>query len=121
MSNVKFRAAGGPHSRNVHHKNEATREKPGSKAIRPGAVSQIGEVVGQNAEHWDNGPTLNTGTKFGNQLAEETRCGPGGSRTVRHCGTQGMHGPANPGSHRHSNKGSEWPDIPPQPRLGERR
>jgi hypothetical protein len=70
-------------------KREATREKPRSRAINPGAASQIGEAVAKNPINWNNGATLNTHTKLGNELAGGVTRGPGGSRTVAKAGTQG--------------------------------
>jgi hypothetical protein len=98
------------------HKREATRETPRQRGIRPAAVSQIGEVVGKNPEDWKGEGTLNRGTRFGNEMAEAVPRRPGGGRTVRACGTQGTHGPVNPGSHRPNPTPGEWPDTPPTSR-----
>jgi hypothetical protein len=47
---------------------------------------------------WGNAPH-NAGQPLGNQIAEQTVCGPGGSRTVYgKSGMQGTHGAVNPGN-----------------------
>jgi len=77
-------------------KREATREKRNSRAIHPGAVSQIGEAVARNRIEWDNGRTLNTHTRLGNTMTH-MGAGPGGGCSVRRSGSQALHG-INPGN-----------------------
>jgi hypothetical protein len=80
-----------------------------AKVQRPMGVSQIGQSLGNHATAQGKpltrsvepvrGAALPSGlsVKLGNQVAAETVCGPGGSRTVMRSGVQGQHGPVNPG------------------------
>jgi hypothetical protein len=80
----------------------------GSKAVNPGAVGQLGSRQGNHVmedgktsytgEKWAGGPSFQK-TPFGNEVAVNTKCGPGGSRTVYgKSGMQGTHGAVNPGN-----------------------
>jgi hypothetical protein len=88
----KSKAGGGIRGKNVRQKSEATREKPNAKAINPAHVAQVGKALAEKPEDWRNGPTHNTRTGFGNEMAEKVQRRPGGSRTVMASGTQGAHG-----------------------------
>jgi hypothetical protein len=79
------------------------------RGINPGAVGQIGMAVGKNPEQPEFERALPS--QLGNAVAAATRCGPGGSRTVRASGTQGTHGPVDRGSHRPNASPNEWPDA----------
>jgi len=72
-------------------RREGTRVQPRTRAIAPGAASQIGEAVAKNPIKWNNGATLNTGTKLGNEMTHQG-AGPGGGRTVAKSGSQAHHG-----------------------------
>jgi hypothetical protein len=81
------------------------------KGVTPGAVGQLGQAQGDHitnapggstnyrGEPWPDGRT-GISVPLGNQVAERTVCGPGGSREVMKSGQQGMHGPGNPGNPR---------------------
>jgi hypothetical protein len=75
----------------------------GSHNARPAGVVQLGYSVGDHAT--SGGSSGYTGeklhgpssrnfqpTKFGNEIAASTVCGPGGSCTVYASGAQGQHG-----------------------------
>jgi hypothetical protein len=89
-------------------------EKPvrtgaGAKAAHLGGVSQLGNKVGnhltdKSATNFRGdplfaGPGYNP-TKYGNEIAAKTVCGPGGSRTIYASGSQGTQGSVNPGNPR---------------------
>lgn len=72
-----------------------------AKGTNPRMVSQIGSAMGNHITsrgktvnkavekmHARPAPT-NAGQPLGNAVAEATRAGPGGSRTVDKCGSQG--------------------------------
>jgi hypothetical protein len=92
---------GGLHSKNVVYPNMRT--GTGSKSARPAGVSQIGTswgnhstaLGGQNSqytgERLHNSRTFQP-TRFGNEIAANTVCKPGGSREVMGSGSQGQHG-----------------------------
>ena len=75
----------------------------GSRNARPSGTAQIGIMWGDKATHGE--PSGYTGEKlhgpasrnfqptpFGNEIAANTVCGPGGSREVMRSGGQGTHG-----------------------------
>jgi hypothetical protein len=73
----------------------------GSKSARPAGVAQIGVSWGRHVtrsgESNYSGERLHNDrsfqpTKFGNEIAANTQCGPGGSRQVMSSGSQGQHG-----------------------------
>jgi hypothetical protein len=77
----------------------------GSQSARPAGVAQIGNAWGNHAT--SQGRTNYTGerlhndrnyqpTKFGNEIAANTTCGPGGSRTVYKTGSQDQYGSGGP-------------------------
>jgi hypothetical protein len=49
-------------------------------------------------------------TRFGNEIAANTVCKPGGSREVMGCGSQGVHGATNPGMPGLPSTRGQWPD-----------
>ena len=90
--------AGGAGSRNVKEVKVVT-GNPG-RGISPGAVSQLGEAIGNHATQSGNrlpyrGEDYFLGKNpagsaqpLGNSVAAATKCGPGGSRDVHPSGSQ---------------------------------
>jgi len=90
----------------------SVRTGTGSRGTRAAGTAQIGVMWGDKATHGE--PSGYTGerlhndksfqlTKFGNEIAANTVCGVGGSRTIYASGSQSGgagHGAANPGSPR---------------------
>jgi len=82
----------------------------GARAIGPGGVSQLGNKVGSHVTRGQDsdyrGDAFNIGrgynpTPYGNEVAANTMCGPGGSRTIYSSGGQSGssgHGSSNPGN-----------------------
>jgi hypothetical protein len=104
---MRSKSGGGITSKNV--KQVGYRTGKGSRAATPGGVGQLGEMVGDHVtegrhssgyrgEPLFKGPAYNKGGPFGNELVAATVCKPGGSREVSRTGSQGCHGPVNPGS-----------------------
>jgi hypothetical protein len=97
--------------------------RTGQKAegISPRGVSQIGASIGNHStdqgsnlsykgEKWFDGKVPAGGAvKLGNEVAQATVCGVGGSRQVSKAGSQGQHGSANPGQ---STPGANKPIFP---------
>jgi hypothetical protein len=67
-----------------------------SKGSSPGAADQIGQSVAFKKEQVDAGRGYD-GAKLGNEVALNSKSAPGQGRTVMPCGSQGTHGPVNPG------------------------
>jgi hypothetical protein len=102
---MKSKSGGGITSRNK--REVGFRTGKGGKATNPGYVAQLGTHVGDHTtghksstgyrgEIFHKGPAYNP-SKFGNELAAATKCGPGGSREVMKTGSQGTHGSVKPG------------------------
>jgi hypothetical protein len=94
-------AGGGINSRVV--KSVSVRNGSAARVQNPRGVSQIGSNIGNHAT--GDGKILRKavepvrgssmpGVKLGNQVAAETVCGVGGSRSVMRSGSQGQQGPA---------------------------
>ena len=97
-----YRPGGGPQSRQVVSKPMRT-----GGAARPGGAGQIGTSIGTHVTEkrretdYRGVPVFNGGAislKLGNQIAAETTCGVGGSRSVYKTGSQQTHGSVNPGN-----------------------
>ncbi len=103
-------AAGGLGSRALTPKTNVYFGGQPSQRVSPGGVSQAGSALGNHST--DSGKNLRGAvepmyggsfggpgsTKLGNEVALNVGGGgPGTGRTVQHCGTQGTHGPVNPG------------------------
>jgi hypothetical protein len=103
-------------------------EKPvkvgaGATEMRPAGVSQIVSSMGNRATNQGRtlpgavekvrGSALPAGLSvpLGNQVAAQTKAGPGGSRTVLRSGQQGTHGPVNPGLPRPASTGEIFPGF----------
>ena len=70
----------------------------GSKGSSPAAAAQIGASTAFRKDQVDAGPAYNP-TKYGNEVALNVgKGGPGTGRNVMPCGSQGSHGPINPGN-----------------------
>jgi len=91
------------------HVEGSVRVGSGSKSARPAGVAQIGLMWGRHITRSGDsnysGEKLHNDrnfqpTKFGNEIAANTVCGPGGSREVMRSGSQGAHGATNPGNPR---------------------
>jgi hypothetical protein len=104
---MKSSGGGGYGSR--QHVEKPVRTGTGSHATTPGYVGQLGEKQGSHVTSHDDsnyrGEIMHRGgtlpTKFGNEVAANTVCGVGGSRTIYSAGSQsgsGGHGSANPGN-----------------------
>jgi hypothetical protein len=88
-------------SKNLVHPK--VRTGTGSRGTHPGGVAQLGQHVGDKATHGNpkgsgyRGEPLHNNrnfqkTPFGNEIAANTVCKPGGSREVMRSGGQGLHG-----------------------------
>jgi hypothetical protein len=67
------------------------------KATSPGAADQIGQTVAFKKEQCDTGRAYNS-SQLGNAKALDVGKGsPGAGRTIHRSGSQGTHGPVNPG------------------------
>lgn len=91
------RVGGGPGSR--INKSVPVRTGAPASGVRPGAVSQMGESLGNKAmgvsgklrgaaEKYSGPAPTNAGQRLGNEVAASTVCGVGGSRTVMRSGSQ---------------------------------
>ena len=77
--------------------NVGVRTGTGSKGSSPGAADQIGQSVAFKKDKIDGGPGFNP-TKYGNEVALNSKSAPGQGRTIHGCGSQGTHGSPAPGS-----------------------
>jgi hypothetical protein len=68
----------------------------GSKGSSPAAASQIGASAAFKKDRVDAGPGYNA-TKYGNEVALNSKSAPGQGRTIHQCGSQGTHGAVNKG------------------------
>jgi hypothetical protein len=75
--------------------------------MHPGGVAQLGQHQGSHSTSSNDigyrgerlvGPNNPISVKLGNEVAANTVCCPGGSRTVMRGGVQGTHGAVNPGN-----------------------
>jgi hypothetical protein len=92
------------------HVQTPVRTGTGSRGTNPGGVGQLGQKQGTHTtnrtessyrgEPLHIGGTLNTGVKFGNEVALNSKSAPGQGRTIHSCGSQGVHGSTNPGNPR---------------------
>jgi hypothetical protein len=70
----------------------------GSKGSSPAAAAQLGASTAFiKKDQVDAGPAYNP-TKYGNEVALNSKSAPGQGRTTHHCGSQGTWGPVNPGN-----------------------
>ena len=69
----------------------------GSKGSSPGAADQLGQSVAFRKDQVDARPGYNP-TKYGNEVALNSKSAPGQGRTIHGCGSQGTHGSVNPGN-----------------------
>ena len=75
--------------------NVRVRTGTGSKGSSPGAADQLGQSTAFKKEQVDAGPGYNP-TKYGNEVALNSKSAPGQGRTIHGCGSQGTWGPVNP-------------------------
>jgi hypothetical protein len=83
------------------NKNVNVRVKAGpprTEVISPSGVAAIGASISYPRQPLVKGTAPQV--KSGNQVAAETVCGPGGSRTIYRTGYQDLHGKASPGEGR---------------------
>jgi hypothetical protein len=109
---AKIKSGGGLTSNKLV--NVGLRTGSPSKGSSPAAADQIGQSTFFTKEKIDAGRAYNA-SQLGNALATNVGAGkPGAGRTVHHCGSQGTHGPVNPGhSPARQDILSEYgPDIP---------
>jgi hypothetical protein len=98
---MSHKPAGGIKSKNIVER--PVRTGKGSRGTNPGGVAQLGQHVGDKATHGNSkgtgyrgdpfhiGPSFQP-TPFGNEIAANTVCKPGGSREVMPQGGQRQHG-----------------------------
>ena len=77
--------------------NVGVRTGAGSKGSSPAAAGQIGASTAFRKGQIDGRPGYNP-TKYGNEVALNSKSAPGQGRTIHGCGSQGVHGPVNPGN-----------------------
>jgi hypothetical protein len=75
----------------------SVRTGSGSKGSSPGSADQLGQSTAFKKEQIDAGRGYNP-TKFGNEIALNSKSAPGQGRTIMPCGSQGTYGPVNPGN-----------------------
>ena len=106
---MAMRGSGGGGYGSRQHTEQSVRTGTGSRGTRPAGTAQIGIMWGDHVTN--KGARGYTGerlhndkafqpTKFGNEIAADTQCGPGGSRKVYASGSQGTQGSVNPGNPR---------------------
>ena len=87
------------------------------KGTSPAAADYLGQATAFPKEQVEVGPAY-TGSKLGNELATNVGTGgPGKGRTTMHCGSQGQHGPVNPGQPR-PQRGDILSEFGPEKRRG---
>ena len=74
----------------------SVRTGTGSKGSSPAAAGQIGASTAFKKDRVDAGPAYNP-TKYGNEVALNSKSAPGQGRTIHGCGSQGTHGATAPG------------------------
>jgi hypothetical protein len=81
------------------NKNVSPPVKTGAprKGSSPCAADQIGQTVAFKKEQIDAGRGYNA-SQLGNAVALNSKSAPGQGRTIHGCGSQGVHGPVNPGN-----------------------
>jgi len=100
---MAMRGSGGGGYGSRQHVETPVKTGTGGKSVRPAGVAQIGVSWGSHRTNLGGGDTQYRGeklhndrtfqqTKFGNEIAANTQCGPGGSREVMRSGGQGTHG-----------------------------
>src|SRR6266568_4322807 len=94
MTMAKARSGGGITS-NKLVPSKAPKAEPKPKPINPGYTSQLGEHVGTRNAVTPMSPGKGYKTPVG--PSPSMGQGPGANRTIHHCGSQGTHGPVNPG------------------------
>jgi hypothetical protein len=97
MKMAKARSGGG----STMNKNVSPPVRTGSqsKATSPCAASQLGQSVAFKKETVEVGPAYHSGVKLGNEKALDVgKGGPGAGRQTLRSGSQGTHGPVNPGN-----------------------
>jgi hypothetical protein len=101
MSNKK----GGGYGSRVHRDSRAPKTEPRARAISPGGVNMLGNMVGDHATHV-KGSTGFRGEELVRGKGYMPPKGPtdnvkavgvGGGRTTYACGSQGVQGSVNPG------------------------
>src|SRR6516162_8303517 len=90
------RPGGGIASNKVVERS-APKQEPRARAVDVGAVSRQGTAQGNHATGSGKilpggGSSLYAGPGYSNVGPRPTQEGPGGGRTVMHCGSQDMHG-----------------------------
>jgi hypothetical protein len=92
---MKAKSGGG----STMNKNVSPPVQTGSprKGSSPGAADQIGQTVAFKKEEIDAGRGYNA-SQLGNAVALNSKSAPGQGRTIHGCGSQGTHGPVNPGN-----------------------
>ena len=94
MSKSRGLSGGGIEGAKVKHA-KAPKVEPKPRAINPGYTSQLGEHVGNRKAVTPISPGKGYKTPVG--PSPSMGQGPGANRTIHHCGSQGTHGPVNPG------------------------
>jgi hypothetical protein len=109
-------SGGGYGSRPVTHRSAPKRE-PTARAKSPGGVGQIGNMQGNHVTSTINTPYRGEGMERGpgyNAPVGPTSNmgqGPGANRTNHgQSGSQGCHGPVNPGARGLPSARGQWPD-----------
>ena len=86
------------------HTEQSVKTGTGSRSARPAGVAQTGQSQGDHVTEYGGRDSRYRGerlhndrsfqpTPFGNEIAANTVCKPGGSREVLRSGGQGTHGP----------------------------
>jgi hypothetical protein len=90
---MKLSGGGKAMNKNV---SPSVRTGTGSKGSTAAAAGQIGASTSFRKDQPDAGPGYNP-TKYGNEVALNSKSAPGQGRTIHPCGSQSLHGPVNKG------------------------
>jgi hypothetical protein len=77
--------------------NPSVRTGSPRKGSSPGSADQLGQSTAFKKEQVDSGRGYNA-SQLGNAVALNSKSAPGQGRTIHGCGSQGTHGPVNPGN-----------------------
>ena len=115
---MSHKPAGGPRSKNIVEPR--VRTGTGSKGTRPGGAEGIGKSYGSHITNKSDtgyrgpqfytGKQFQSGVKFGNELALNSKSAPGQGRDIHPAGGQGCHGTPAQGERGLPSTKGQWPD-----------
>ena len=116
---MKGSGGGGYGSR--QHTEQSVRTGSGSHSATPAGVGQLGQKQGSHVTHGEESNyrgerlhnperNFNTGVKFGNEIALNSKSAPGQGRDIHPAGGQGCHGQPAQGAAGPPSTRGQWPD-----------